>query len=154
MFGCGKERGMNMKRIACLILVACLLPVCAFALDLDNFNTYASIFGESELSANGALSANGLTIIKAGTCRITFNEDGNTLKRIIVEGDGVSFLAYSMAAIMQFDPDSANYASNAGQLLSAFLLCRTNGEGMGNTVSGNLIYIQKSDSAYYFTIGK
>jgi hypothetical protein len=145
---------MNMKRLACLFLVVFLLPACACALDLDSFNTYAAVFGEAELSESGAISANGLTVIKAGACRVTFSEDGDTLKRIIVEGDGVPFLAYSMAAIMQFDPDSANYADNAGQLLSAFLLCRSSGEGAGKTVSGNTIYLQRSDTAFLFTVGK
>ena len=143
-----------MKRMISLLLVLCLFPVCACALDLDSFNEYAEIFGESSLDESKGISANGLTIFMGKPCNVTFSEEEGVLKRIIVDGDGASFLAYSMAAIMAFDPSSENYAANAGQLLSAFLLCRTSGESYGKISTGELLLIQKQDNGYFFTVGK
>lgn len=142
-----------MKRLVCVLLILCVLPVCAFGIDFDGFNQYAEVFGAKEIDPSSAIQANGLSFCSVGGQRVTFSEDDGALKRIFIEGDGVDFLAYSMAAIMMFD-SSENYSANAGQLLSAFLLSRSENESYGTTVSGCLFLIQKQDKGYVFTIGK
>lgn len=143
-----------MKKLACIILTLCLLPVCAFGIDFDGFNQYAEVFGANTINSSTAIQTNGLAICTIGSQRVTFSEDEGELKRIFIEGDGIDFLAYSMAAIMMFDQASENYTANAGQLLSAFLLSRSEKESCGTTVSGHLFLIQKQDKGYVFTIGK
>ena len=149
------ERGTPMKRLLCVILVLCLFPAYALCVDFDSFNAYAAVFGATEIDPSKALEAKGLTICTVGAQRVTFSEhEDGSLKRIFIEGDGVDFLAYSMAAIMMFDPSSDNYAVNAGQLLSAFLLSRTQSESAGETVEGNVFLIQAQNKGFVFTIGK
>ena len=149
------ERGMKMKRFVCALLVLCLIPVCAFCVDLDEFNMYASIFGEEELDADSGQTQDSRTFYRPGDCIVAFNEKGSSVNSIMVNGDGIPFLAYSMAAIMYFDPSSENYSANAGQFFSTFLLCRNKSEeSYGSLVNGEYIVVEKIDKGYMFIVGK
>ena len=77
MYGYGKGMGKSMKRIVCLILVVCLFPVCASALDLEVFNTFAGVFGEPELS--GGVVDWKRTTFECDGCSVQFmDENGKT----------------------------------------------------------------------------
>ena len=147
---------MKMKRFLCVLLVCLMVVPSAFALDLEDFNMYAYIFGEEELDASKAISASGLIMIDRTSCRVTFSEDDNGIKRIIVDGDGIPLLAYSMAAIMTFDSDSSHFSANAGQLLSAFLMSRNGETQQGQIANRNFFLIEKKEDnkGFFFTIGR
>lgn len=143
-----------MKRFLCALMILCLVPVCAFCADLDDFNMYASIFGEEEIDSKTLTKYPPYSMYNASGCTVAFYEDGGKVTRIIVEGDGDAFFAYSMAAIMFFDSSSEDFAENAGQLLSSFLLCRNSSEGSaGQTKTGEIIYVEKAEKGYRFIVG-
>lgn len=158
-----------MKRFVCVLSLFVLLfasssaefgnidtklrAVGAVKLDLSEFNMYASVFGEPEFTTDGTY-VDGYTLYKADGCTVAFWDENLTITRIAVIGDGVPFLAYSMAAIMFFCPDSAYYTENAGNLFSSFILARSNGDQYGATNTGMMFAIQKRESDYMFIIGK
>lgn len=140
-----------MKRIACVLCILCLLPVAASADRLGDFNLYAQAFGEPILS--GGQDNGKYTVYESDGCRISFQE-GETV-RIYVEGDGIPFLAYAMAAVMAFDPSAGNYTRNAGRFFSLFLLSRSDTETHAEyTETGGLMGIRRKDSGFLFYVGK
>ena len=132
------------------MLILCLLPVCALAVDLDLFNEYASVFGVPELK-DGTFDGKYTTFNSEG-CTIYFRELEDDLI-IYVEGDGDPFFAYSVAAIMCIEPDSSAFAYNCGMLLSTFLLSRED-RGTAETKAGNLIMIQKRGNGFMFAVNR
>ena len=143
-------KGDTMKRIVCAVLILCLLPVCALAVDLDLFNEYASVFGVPELK-DGTFDGK-YTIFNSEGCTIYFREMEDDLI-IYVEGDGDPFIEYSVAAIMYIEPDSSAFSSNCGAFLSLFLLNRE-GQGTAMTKAGNMLLIQNRGDAYMFAVNR
>lgn len=136
-----------MKRIICAVLILCILPVCALAVDLDLFNEYASVFGVPELK-DGTFDGKYTTFISED-CTIYFREMEDDLI-IYVEGDNDPFFAYSVAAIMYIEPDSSAFSENCGIFLSNFLLQNST----AHTKAGNLIMIQKRENGYMFAVNR
>lgn len=146
---------ISVKRIICALLILFMLPACAFALDLDDFNMCAYIFGEPEIDPSSGKTVKNYVMFESDGCTVSFKEENGTIMNISVNGDGVPFLAYSMAAIMVFDPDSANLTSNAGQLLSMFLMNRKESEETYGTIAaGGFFAIGKNENGYIFIVGK
>ena len=144
-----------MKKIICILLVLCIFPVCAFALDLDEFNVFASVVGVSELDINEAkVSDFHYGFVKEG-CKIYIDEKvKGKIDGIYIIGKGDSFLAYCCAAIHVFDQHTSS-SSNYGQLLTMYLMAHTTEEYQaGETQNGYLFFIQKTDGEYMFLIGE
>lgn len=149
------ERGIYMKKLLCLLLALCLLPACAFAVSVEDFNMYASIFGEPELDTSSGKTSNSYIFFESEDCIISFKEENGEIKTIIVNGDGIPFIVYSMAAIMAFDQDSSNFTDNAGRFMTMFLLNRTATETeTGYLPAGYYYAFSKDERGYVFLIGK
>lgn len=147
-----KNEGETMKRFVCVFLILCLLPVCAFAVDLDEFNIFASVIGAPELDSATAQNVNGYSRFIQGDCSIIFSEkDGKS--NIFVQGSGDEFLAYCCAAIHVFDLNG-NTTSNHGQLLTMYFLAHTETEHQtGQTSNGYFFFIEPREAGYMFMIG-
>ncbi len=145
-----------MKKLIAVILIICILPTWAFALDLTAFNTNAYICGEKErLDESTGKQADPYIVFTANDCLIGFQEENDTITHIVVQGDGSHFLAYAMAAILVFVGDYKSFNENAGALLSCFLLARGGDKGQAlYTTTGQAIYIQPHNDEYFFTIGQ
>ena len=144
-----------MKKFIILLLACMMLVPSAFALDLYNFNLYASLFGAKEVSeADGDARDNMIRFIQDG-CTITFKHENGKITFALIQGDGDAFLAYCLATIMEFDPSSANVANNGGQLLLYYLMGKSEpGDHMGQTVSGCYFQIDREGEGYSFIISK
>lgn len=143
-----------MKRIVCLVVVACLIPVCSFAVDISRFNDNAMYLGEEAIDESSVSKFGDSFLCTIGNIKIMFDEDGNRIKRVTVQGDGTSFLSYAMAAIMVFDNRTATFADNAGKLFSSYLLAKTNGLQSAFISTGEFFIINPVDGEFYFTVGK
>ena len=143
-----------MRKAIAIALIVCLVPACSYALDLSKFNANAVMLGESEidLSTEGRLG-NYITYTSNG-CRIGFVEHENQITNVLLDGDGVSFLAYAMAAIMLFDDNADTFRDNAGKLLAAYLLLRTSDRQYDIISTGQAFILMRVDDACVFTIGR
>ena len=141
-----------MKRFTCLLILLVILPVCAFAHDLDTFNLYADVFGATEL-ADGEKSGKFTDFVSEG-CIIRFSEEDGQTQRIMVTGDGLPFIRYSIAAIMYFCPDSSSFAYNCGVFLSGLLMLPKGEDTITYTQEGNLIVIQNREKDYAFGVNR
>ena len=143
------EREVTMKRLICVFLILCLLPACAFGVDIDLFNDYAGTFHAPELK-DGAFDGKYTTFTSEG-CTIYFREMEDDLI-IYVSGDGDPFFAYCVAAIMYIEPDSSALSYNCGMLLSYYLL--TEEQETFPSYAGNLMMIQRRDNGYMFAVNR
>ena len=142
-----------MKKLFMFVLVLCLLPVYSFALDLDEFNVFASTLGAQELDINEAKVSGKHTGFKKDDCYIYIDEDGGKISGIYVDGKGDNYLAYCCAAIHVFDP-SGNTTQNHGQLLTMYLLAHKQKEHQtGQTGNGYFFFIEPSENGFFFMIG-
>ena len=147
-----------MKKFLVVLLVCVMFIPSAFAVDTNDFNIYASVFGASEVN-NGTESTNDngniVTQYYSDECRIVFIEESGKTKSIAIVGQGDKFLAYCAAAIMVFDHISDNRTTNYGQLLSIYLLAigdNSKEDHTGMTVSGSLMAMQNSGESCRFII--
>ena len=139
-----------MRKAIAIALIVCLVPACSYALDLSLFNFYAGVCGEENIIEESS----GSGVFAAGDCSISFTEENNAITRVIIVGNGTSFLGYSMAAIMLFDSRQDHFVENAGVLLSAFIHSKTDGLQKGFILSGEFFVLNYSDDSFFFTIGK
>lgn len=139
-----------MKRIVCLILIVCLFPVCASALDLEVFNTFAGVFGEPELS--GGVVDGKRTTFECDGCSVQFMDENGKTYCIYVVGTGDSFVRYSAAAIMTLYPDSSTFAYNCGQFMSAYLFAKEGEDGESLSAAGHLMLVRKRKTDYVFAV--
>ena len=142
-----------MKKFMCIAIIICILPVCSFAVDLTEFNTNAMVCGEEAIDESTAVITDTITTYTAGNCKFGFKEENNEISRIIIQGNGISFLAYAMAAIMVFDDSPDSFVENSGKLFTAFLLLRSSDEQYNRISTGQLILLKHIDDEYFFTIG-
>ena len=143
-----------MKRLLCVLLILCVLPVCASALDLDEFNTCSVVMGASELDIANAKIAGQYTGFIQDNCFIYFDEEGGKLKNIFIDGQGDSFLAYCCAAIHVFDLNG-DKTRNYGQLLIMYMLSHTEeGHRTGQTSNGTFFFMEQSEKGFMFMIGE
>lgn len=143
-----------MKRIICALLILCIIPACAFAIDLEEFNVFASVLGAQEIDESALKVAGKYMGIVQTDCNLYFEEEEGKLKSIFIDGKGEDFLAYCCAAIHVFDPDG-NTTTNHGQLLSMMLLARTSKEHQtGQTSTGYYFFIEPSEKGFLFLIGE
>ena len=141
-----------MKRFLCVMLIACILPVCAFALDLSEFNIFAAVVGAPELT--GGKTAGNYTGFVQDDCFVYFDESGNKLSGIYIEGKGDTFLAYCCAALHVFDPNGKTTV-NHGQLLTMYLIAHKETEHQtGQTTNGKYFFLEPSEKGFMFTIGE
>ena len=143
-----------MKRVACVLLLLCLIPVCAFAIDIDEFNAFASVLGASELNMEESKTSGIHTGFMKDDCKIYFDEIDGKLDGIYVDGQGDSFLAYCCAALHLFDPDGQT-SINHGQLLTMYLMAhKTDNYQTGQTQNGYYFFMEKQDGGFFFMIGE
>lgn len=146
------ERGSLMKKIICVILLVCIFPACAFALDLSEFNLFAAVVGVPELT--GGKTSGNYTGFVQDDCFIYFDESGGKLSGIYIEGKGDTFLAYCCAAIHVFDKNGKTTV-NHGQLLTMYLMAHTETEHQtGQTTNGVAFFVEPSEKGYTFMIGE
>ena len=144
---------MNMKRIICAILVLCMLPACASALDLEEFNAMAYVLGASEIDVSALKTAGKYSGIVQDECSLYFEETAGKLSGIYIDGTGDKFLAYCCAAIRVFDPTGSTTA-NHGQLLTMYLMAHTHKDHhTGQTSNGYYFFIEPSETGFLFIIG-
>ena len=150
-----KNEGDGMKRFLCALLVLCLIPVCVSAADFSDFNMYAYLFGEEEIDFASGVASGNFVICHSDGCTVSYKEEDGEVKTIVVEGDGLPFVAYAMAAIMFFEPDSSSYIINAGRFLSAFLLFRRDHEPVTRQVTLDTYFgIRDSEKGFLVLVGK
>lgn len=150
-----------MKFVAIVISAAIILIASsASALDLENFNDYAAVFGASEIDLASADTVGLYSQIEQDDCEIILKayEDEKLSDRvqfIFITGTGDNFLAYSAAAILHFAPDG-NRTNDLGQLITSYLLARNNaGPHQGQISSGDHFSIEKQeDGKFLFMIGE
>lgn len=143
-----------MKKPLIIIVLLCFICSIATAETIHDFDVKAIVCGESSIDLSTAVELNGMTMYKAGDCQVVFKMKGDEIERIYVMGDGVQFLAYSMAAVMTFDPSTDNLSENAGRLFSLFIFARTDPEQYGKILTGETFTVQQYNGAYLFTIGE
>ena len=144
-----------MKRFLCVLIVCLMVAPAAFATDFSDFSIYAELFGAHEVKeSDGDVRDDCIRFVQDG-CAITFRIDDGEIGFAMITGDGDAFLAYSLAAIMQFDPETKNAAENGGQLLLYYLMGKAkDGEHLGQTVSGKVFQVEKTDEGFSFSIIK
>ena len=150
-----------MKFIAVIISAAIILIASsASALDLENFNAYAAVFGASEIDLSAADTVGLYSQIEKDNCEIIFKayEDEKLSDRvqfIFITGTGDNFLAYSAAAILHYAPNG-DRINDLGQLITSYLLARDNaGPHQGKISSGDYFSIEKQeDGKFLFMIGE
>ena len=147
-------KGDCMKRIICVLLILCMIPAFSFAVDLDEFNTFSSVLGASELDMNEAkVSGKHIGFVKDG-CNVYIDEVNGKIDGIYIQGQGDSYLAYCCAAVHVFDPNG-NTTQNHGQVLTMYLMAHETNEYMtGQTQNGYYFFIQKQDNGFFFLIGE
>lgn len=138
-----------MRKIVCTALIICFLPVCSLAADLTEFNANAVALGEKAISESDGTKTGDVIIYTVGDCSLTFDETV-----ITIQGDGTSFLAYAMAAIMVYDHNPDTFTDNAGKLFSAFLLAKNNGLQHQMLSTGSFFFINNTDYGFLFVIGR
>ena len=145
---------MIMKKLVCILLILCVLPAWAFALDLSEFNLFASILGAPELEMKNAKTSGKHTGFIQNDCYIYIDESNGKIDGIYIDGKGDEYLAYCCAAIHVFDP-TGDTTKNHGQLLSMYLMAHTQAEHQtGQTGSGYFFFIEPSDNGFFFLIGE
>lgn len=149
-----------MKSVAVILAAAIILITpSADALDLDNFTSYASIFGAPEIDLS-ALDTVGLySQIEQDNCKIIFKayEDellSDHVQFIFITGTGDNFLAYCAAAMLHFSPDG-DKTNDLGQLIMTYLVARDHsGPHRGQISSGDFFSVEKQDDGnFLFMIG-
>lgn len=134
------------------MIIICLIPVCSFAATISDFNVNALICGESSLDESTAKPFSDMTMYTAGDCSISFKMSGDNIERIYVQGDGISFLAYSMAAVRCFDDSLDDLIENSGRLFSVYLLARQGEDQYGKTMTGEMFAFSPYNDEYIFMI--
>lgn len=145
---------MIRKSFAIIFAAAVLTVSPVYAFDHDNFSIYSMLFGASDIDDAQADIVNDCARYYQDDCVITFRYDGETVKTIMVEGEGDKFLAYCYGALFQFDPDTKNADKNGGRLLGSYLMGhdeRFNGKPQ-YTASGVPFTVTKKESKYSFII--
>lgn len=150
-----------MKKVLSVLLL-CVMALTifassAFALDLDDFNKHAGVFGIPKLDASQGKentdSGTTTTLFDVGGCYIVFVESGGKLMAIAVQGQGENLLLYAVAAACVFDPATEHMAENLGNLFYAYILIRSpyNTEEYfpGTLVSTDTFRVSKQDLAGY-----
>lgn len=143
-----------MRKLFALILIVFLIPVCSFAVDLTEFNVNAIVLGEEAIDESTELQAGGFITYSANGCKIGIKEENNEIVRFVVQGDGIPFIAYSMAAIMVIDNNDASFSENAGKLMTSFFLLRSSDEQYNVISTGQVILLKHINGEYFFTIGR
>lgn len=139
-----------MKRFVCFLVLACLAVSCAFADNFDDFCTYAAVFGSTPPTKSKATNTGIYTMYTVENCLITFKEESG----IFVQGDGIDFLAYCLAAIMTFESDSSKFRENSGLLLGHYMLSRGGEMKTWETVGGLTALMSPEENDYIFAVGK
>lgn len=138
-----------MKRFFCMCLVLLMFVPSAYALNIDDFNLYAGVFGEAELSDGKEKKTESGIVTKFDTVSglITFTEKDGKLNSINIYGKGDDFISYCCAAIMTADTDSKNASENFGAFIMNLQLTK-GAEGTDpryfNLVSGTICAIAKN----------
>lgn len=143
-----------MKRFLCALIILCLLPICASALDLSEFNAMAYVLGASEIDESKLKTNGNYSGIIQDDCSIYFIEESGKLIQIYIVGEGDKFLAYCCAALKVFDP-SGSTTTNHGQLLTMYLLAHMHTEHQtGQTENGKFFFVEQDEKGFGFMIGE
>ena len=143
-----------MKKLIAVLLIMIMIPVCSCAATISDFNVNALICGESSLDESTAKPFSDMTMYTAGGCSISFKMDGDNIEKIYVQGDGISFLAYSMAAVRCFDDSLDDLIENSGRLFSVYLLARQGEDQFGKILTGEMFAVSPYKNEYIFMITK
>lgn len=143
-----------MKRLLCVILFLCVIPVVASATDyIDRFNDYAAVFGLRGVEGNGQ-TVKGKTMYVVDGSYVGFQENENTgeLYSMFVSGEGDNLLIYTISAICVMENTTDNFSDNCGLLLTHYLTCRMKQETVYFSSKGGLTVLIESYNGKYMTI--
>lgn len=145
---------MIRNRIAVIFAAAVLTISPAYAFDHEIFSIYSGLFGASDIDDSQADIVEDCARYYQDGCVITFRYEGETVKTIMIEGEGDKFLAYCYGAIFQFDPDSKHAGENGGRLLGEYLMSNTHyvEPSINFTVTGVPFKVEKKENGYSFII--
>jgi hypothetical protein len=144
-----------MKRFICILFAFLIIIPSAYAADLENFCMYSELFGAHEVREEDGDVRDPYIRFIQDDCTITFRIDSGKIGFAMITGDGDAFLAYCFAALMEFDPSSKNSATNGGQLLMYYLMCKESiGKHLGQTVSGCVFVVERDEKGLSFVIGE
>lgn len=143
-----------MKRLLCVILILCVIPVVASATDyIDRFNDYAAVFGLRGVEGNGQTVKSKTMYIVDGSY-VGFQEDENTgeLSSIFVSGEGDNLLIYTISAICVMENTTNHFSDNCGLLLTQYLMCRMKQETVYFSTKGGLFVLVEPYNGEYMTV--
>ena len=145
---------MIRNRIAVIFAAAVLTISPAYAFDHDNFSIYSMLFGASDIDDSQADIVEDCARYYQDGCVITFRYEGETVKTIMIEGEGDKFLAYCYGALFQFNPDSKHAGENGGRLLGNYLFAHDpeREPRAEYTVSLVPFKVEKKENGYSFII--
>lgn len=146
-----------MKRLACLLLVLILIPVCSSAsqvtdFDLDEYNRCAAVFLASPMVFKH--TENGMDFFMAEGCAVAYSHDGNKMQ-FGITGSNVRFISYALAAVMYVSKER-DFSRNAGLFLEAYLDC-VNGlkeDAILAFPTGEAVNVSRYDDGYMVLIGR
>ena len=138
-----------MKRFLCTLLVLCLVPLCVYAGELDEFNKYAVMFGVDAIDESiGEDTGNNMIMFKTGTISI-----GKEPASLAVFGTGEPFFMYCMAAICSLEGQD-HFTGNCGMLLSSYILCKNGEDQTRVTYGGHGFSMSTFNDIYLFVVMK
>lgn len=145
---------MIKTKVAVIFAAAVLTISPAYAFDHENFSIYSTLYGASDIDDSQADIIEDCARFYQDDCVITFRFDGETVKTIMIEGQGDRFLAYCYGSLFQFDPDANHAAENGGRLLGNYLLAHNPDRKprAEYTVTGIPFKLEQTDSGYSFII--
>ena len=145
---------MIKTKVAVIFAAAVLTISPAYAFDHENFSIYSTLYGASDIDDSQADIIEDCARYYQDDCVITFRYEDETVKTIMVEGQGDRFLAYCYGSIFQFDPDVNHAAENGGRLLGNYLLAHNPDRKprAEYTVTGIPFKLEQTESGYSFII--
>lgn len=144
-----------MKRFFVVLLVCMMIVPSALAFDLDGYNNIATTFGANALNKKTAQKIKSFTSYSQDDCTISFEETGNDVTTIIIDGKGDSFIAYCCASFYLLDP-SGDAKTDYGEFLAAYLMAHSTKDEYtyGETTNGIVFFIQPENNQFSFMVMK
>ena len=148
------ERGTPMKRVLCVLLALCVLPVFANASPFDSFCGYVYAIGKTDFDDSQKTVKDGRDVYTTATGLVVFQLDSGTLKTISVCGYGDEFLVNVFAAICTVEGGATNLLDNYSEFMMRYFEAHT-GEKQTSMTKGGFVYIVRPfNDGYMFIISR
>lgn len=145
-----ERKVFRVKRFVCALLALCLLPVCAFALEIstfvDDYNTYAEyLFGISKIEpvSLGSLEFRSDSVI------VSIDEC------VSVFGSDIMEVISSACCVLRCVDNAGDSLDQYARILHAYFLNRIKGkETRATTASGVLVFVDCHSGIYTIKVVK